>query len=758
MNISVQCVHCQKRYNAPASLAGKRIKCKHCGQVFAIPVEADAAIPSPTLEPEAPAAPIRSGEEKRKNPLEAALRAAGGTGEEPVQLGDPRFGIASKRQRVEGTDEVALAEETTAPISLRPSVPFDFPGAAVLDRALPTFLIVLGLGWLCAVAGQTNTTGQTWVTFVRPAVYLMLFLGLAVPIGWVAVSKAALRCRFAYPPSPVLRTLAALALGFALPLIFWMSSDGGMGMFVFGAVLGLGTIAGALWFLFRLQPQELQATLTGSAAGYVASMALTYGILLGVHTIFEKTASPESNQLAASPMGPFAWHVPVKSAEVRQVARATTGETVSASQPENGVDPVTQPTTKAATEPTTDVTTRSVVITTSPVPTQPLIAPATTRTVAVVPDPATREVKPPVTTTRTVVVETQPAPQSTSPLVAALTRVRETARMTEMLAAATPSAFIGVVRSKEPEDTIEVWSANPPAKKWEATFRREKEVHGQRYVLSPNGELAARVITWPKLAVQVWSFKEGKDVRSIALKAEMTGAGLIAFTSNDGLLLHYGLGGKTAMEVYNIKPVTPVRTAAFATDALQAASGNPSISPDGRVMALAAFSNADNKGGIDFYDLTQSRSAPMRTYFPPLPKWIMPTGLCFSPDGKSVAAMFEQDGRGFLAHIRVADAKAIREHIYTSLPVEERAIKGYGGRVIEFVADGSGWLYYGRALLEAETGKVLGQLEVDGARSQRVVDRETVWVQSVVDFENALTEVKLKSEALAAKVGEVRRK
>lgn len=756
MNISVQCVHCQKRYNAPASLAGKRIKCKHCGQVFAIPVEADEAIPSPSLEPQAPAAPLRTGEEKRKNPLEAALKAAGGGSEEPVQLGDPRFGIAAKRQRVEGTDEVALAEETTAPIALRPSVPFDFPGAAVLDRVLPTFLIVLGLVWLCAVAGQTNRTGQTWVTFVRPAVYLMIFLSVAVPIGWVAVSRAALRCRFAYPPSPVLRVLAALSLGFALPLIFWMSSDGGTGMLVFGAVLGLGTIAGALWFLFRLQPQELQATLTGSALGYVVSMALTYGILLGVHTIFEKTASPESNQLAASPMGPFGWDVPVKSEDVRQVARAATGESVSATQPENGEEPVTQPATKATTEPTTDATTRSVVITTSPVPTQPLITPATTRAVAIV--PATQETRPPATTTRAVVVQTPVEPQPTSPLVAALKRVRETAGMTEILAPATASAFVGIVRSKEPEDTIEVWSANPPAKKWEATFRREKEVHGQRYVLSPSGELAARVITWPKLAVQVWSFKEGKDVRSIGLKAEMTGVGLIAFTSNDALLLHYGAGGKSAMEVYNIKPATPVRTAAFATDPLQAASGNPSISPDGRVMALAAFSNADNKGGIDLYDLTQSRSAPMRTYFPQLPKWIMPTGLCFSPDGKSVAAMFEQDGRGFLAHVRVADAKAIREHIYTALPVEERAIKGYGGRVIEFLADGSGWLYYGRALLEAETGKTLGQLEVDGARSQRVVDRETVWVQSVVDFENALTEVKLKGEALAAKVGEARKK
>src|SRR5690242_9600925 len=40
MTVSVQCVHCHKRYNAPASMAGKKVKCKHCAQVFEIPADA----------------------------------------------------------------------------------------------------------------------------------------------------------------------------------------------------------------------------------------------------------------------------------------------------------------------------------------------------------------------------------------------------------------------------------------------------------------------------------------------------------------------------------------------------------------------------------------------------------------------------------------------------------------------------------------------------------------------------------------------
>ena len=37
MPIMVECSSCGKQYNAPDSMAGKRVKCKQCGQVFEIP-------------------------------------------------------------------------------------------------------------------------------------------------------------------------------------------------------------------------------------------------------------------------------------------------------------------------------------------------------------------------------------------------------------------------------------------------------------------------------------------------------------------------------------------------------------------------------------------------------------------------------------------------------------------------------------------------------------------------------------------------
>src|SRR5207248_5950555 len=44
MAIMVECNSCGKQYNAPDSMAGKRVKCKQCGQVFQIPAEGGEGI------------------------------------------------------------------------------------------------------------------------------------------------------------------------------------------------------------------------------------------------------------------------------------------------------------------------------------------------------------------------------------------------------------------------------------------------------------------------------------------------------------------------------------------------------------------------------------------------------------------------------------------------------------------------------------------------------------------------------------------
>jgi len=62
-----------------------------------------------------------------------------------------------------------------------------------------------------------------------------------------------------------------------------------------------------------------------------------------------------------------------------------------------------------------------------------------------------------------------------------------------------------------------------------------------------------------------------------------------------------------------------------------------------------------------------------------------------------------------------------------------------------------------RQIIDTETGKVLGDLQIEDVRAQHVVDKETVllYTQSA-EGKNQLLEVKLKADVIAAKRAEAR--
>src|SRR3954467_14158916 len=102
MTISIQCVHCHKRYNAPAAMAGKKVKCKHCGKVFAIPAagaeEGDLDLAPAGRESESSS----TTPSPFKNRAPAAKSAAPGSG----KIGDPSAGIGSRMARKADTTEI----------------------------------------------------------------------------------------------------------------------------------------------------------------------------------------------------------------------------------------------------------------------------------------------------------------------------------------------------------------------------------------------------------------------------------------------------------------------------------------------------------------------------------------------------------------------------------------------------------------------------------------------------------------------------
>lgn len=165
MTVSVECIHCHKRYNAPATMAGKKVKCKHCAKVFEIPADAppgtDGSGSKAGVKGQDSAIGTTTGTGSRTG---GKLNEAAGKSSAPAgKLGHPSAGYAGKVARSADTQTVELADQPAQFSMRRPSVPMDFPGAYELDRFVPLFLILVGFGWLALTAFASNPTAFGWV-------------------------------------------------------------------------------------------------------------------------------------------------------------------------------------------------------------------------------------------------------------------------------------------------------------------------------------------------------------------------------------------------------------------------------------------------------------------------------------------------------------------------------------------------------------------------------------------------------------------
>lgn len=786
MNITIECAHCHKRYNAPASLAGKRVKCKHCGKVFAIPAQNDESaefsdLDNLLVEPEQPAEPSP---EVDQPPAQAAgmnkpgpgiRRPAGGNApsrgkdqeaagenDDAKPLGHPSKGYAARIDRKEGAADVGLAGEAPSLVSLRPNVPFDFPGSDLLDGFGPIVLTILGLGWLAIMAVNSNLTGVSWVGTFRMGLYIGLYFIVAFPIGYLGLRWTARKVRFAMPPAAPGRAIGAFALPFAVALSLWLAGES-IPMLIFGTLLGTIIACGAVWLLFRIQPLEIPTVCGMTTACFAIAVMASYVLMLLVNMAMAASASPEKNLLADSPVGPtFAWNVPVKSKDGDHPVVAQTSESATGPATEPTVAPETQPTTN----PDTPATTQAVIVQTQPttgMATNVDNPPAATRETAM----ATQPVDPPMTqrVTPDTVATTGPSmPVSgdvanSSPLVAKVTAAAGPSGFDVLNFAAGNAPFVAAVKTGQDEDIVELWGTQPIARKAFAKFAREKDVK-TTYALAANGDWLGRISTWPKLAIAVWSFAAEKDAKVAAMNASRMGTPpqMFGFAAMDTVVLNLMKSNPSGFEVVNVKMQPPQQVAFLDLDTFEMNATNPLISPDGRTMAVACVDQG--KAGIHLWDLTAKRAAPARTLPVPLTTWVKPAGMAFSADGKSLAAFFEQRGRGLLMNYRVVDGKVVQEHVYPSLPLPQDVFDAQTehSRTLEFLGDGSGWLLCGRLLIDLETGKSLGTLDVEDVRSLHALDKETLLLVTGEGQSSRVLVVKLKSEAIAAARAAVRAK
>jgi hypothetical protein len=204
-----------------------------------------------------------------------------------------------------------------------------------------------------------------------------------------------------------------------------------------------------------------------------------------------------------------------------------------------------------------------------------------------------------------------------------------------------------------------------------------------------------------KATISVWSFKTGKEVKQIKLKAESVG--FLDFAGPDQLVTLSDDG--QWFQIWNFQTGEAVDEPFPAPGVVDARS--LTLSPGRKFLAMAV--PADNRLWI--YDLTARGPAGLAQ----LPKEAGPgwscAGITFSPGGTELAAVFEWAGKPSILCWETSTGKLIANHALD----ERYGIRRFPndqGRALEWLPDRSGWLVYGQALIERENGHRFWSLPV----------------------------------------------
>jgi hypothetical protein len=711
----IECTACHKKYNADQRVAGKRVWCKHCGTVFDVPLPEEVGLEPDQADDLSDLAALAGQEEDLSSASATAVHVTHPT----IAPNSKLTGGYSKMERTREADEYGLA--TDQPFDdRRPNTPFRFPGAAELDQWLPWVLTVGGLLWAAWLYAQWEDGAPVWVNLLRPTVYIGLFLLIIRPLGVMGLRKGAERARLRLPPQSGWRALAIFTLPFLLGSLLWIAG-GDVPSLVMGLVAGLVLAVLAMWLLLRLNPPELAPVGISGSAGFIAGCAIVTALIVGGN--FALLAAMRSqNKLAevtSSPLGAtLMWDQPPPASPAPAGPSAPEGTppvVADASQPPQAPAPPAGATSRPA----------ELAMATSPtsppaLTTQPTHAPETVVADTSAPSGATTK---PATTTRPTLVEntTEPSFKPASPIVQGIEVMADIGEFDDVIYPLTPSTNAAIVRTRGSEgDVIESWSLNPPKREGTARFNHAA---GQRdrYIISPDGDLLVRIVNWPKLAAQVWSFGRQQVIQSIDLDSRYGQGTLLGFANDRQFVMQWQQGPDYGLEYIDAVAGRHLRQVPLPRG--QRDLNGYAFSPDGHFIAVPA--QYDQGAYIALYEFPSGRPGKrfkLKDIDPH--SAVLPAGIAFSPDGRRIAVLFQQNGNGLLLSWNTTGVIPPLEYIYPNgFGFTDR--HGLKGTAIQWL-DGGAWLLWGRGIIDTDTGRFLGQIGLDDVLDQQWIQPRTV--------------------------------
>jgi predicted Zn finger-like uncharacterized protein len=708
----IECTACHTKYNADQRVAGKRVRCKHCGTIFEVPLQTEDLGLAPDDDDLLDNLASLAGDEED---ISSASATAVHIVHPTVAPNSKLTGGYSQMLRTGDAGEYGLASDTSFD-DRRPNTPFRFPAAAELDQWLPWILAAGGLLWAASLYFRWEDDAPLWVSLLRPALYIGLFLLILWPLGAMGVRKGAEKARLRPPPQLGWRTLGIFTLPFLLGSLLWIAGGDAVSL-IMGLIVGLVLAVLAMWLLLRLTPQELAPVGITGSAGFLAGCAIVAGLILGGNLAL-LAALRSQNKLAivtSSPLGAtLSWEAPPPASPSHHTHPLATAKEPNQPAP---AKPPAAPASRPA----------ELAMVTAPAEPSPASRPAqTVETVVAEPPAAPSPSLQPAATTQPAVGENEnqakePAFKPASPIVAAIDPLADVGDFDDVVYPTVPSTHVAIVRTRGSDgDVIESWSLDPLKKEGTARFNHAMGQH-DRYIISPDGDLLVRIVNWPKLAAQVWSFGRQQVIQSIDLDGQFGRGTLLGFANSRQFVLQWQRGSEYGLEYLDAVAGRHLRQVPLPRG--QRNLDGYAFSPDGHYIAVPA--QYDQAAYIVLYEFPSGRSGTRFKLKDIDPRTaVLPAGISFSPDGRRIAVLFQQNGNGLLLCWNTTGLIPPLEYIFPNGFgfTNHRALKG---TAIQWLDEGA-WLLWGRGIIDTDTGRFLGEVGLDDVQNQQWIKSRTI--------------------------------
>lgn len=697
-------------------MAGKKVKCKTCGEIIAIPEGAgDDFDFSPVDMSPPPPSPASAHRSRTGAPVPPPR---------PVAAGDAKLDI----------DENELSPDEVAAQAREVDRAYAFAGSGALEKAIPIILAVAGLGWMGVQAFRAEDP-HGWVGPFRAAMYLLVYTAVVFPITLAGVRAAGIKAYFPMPGDYKWRVYGTFSLPAALGAIFTLSG-GGIPMLVLGVAIGVLICLSLFIFLFNLRPHQVSKAMAYVAPYAIAGPILGVVVLVGISYLCAAALSftKTDHEYAMSPVGPqFTWQptaAPVQEAVVVKPKKPIEPLVLPPTTNESPVIPPVSPDATAATHTPPGVATTQpgqaeANATTQPSTTQPQVATTT---------PAPKEVAPAFSPLLT---------EAPAPLP--LGQIEDAFFSDQSGTNAGSTAVLAMTMHAEFGDAFDLWDASTG--QWQKLKSinniQPKTADKCGIVLhaTPAGLSMARIVEFPHTMAEIRPLTgdgagDPSKFHTVDLDSaagSVKGQASLLDITAGGLLITAIGGNQPMMEAFN--PIAGTSTAMQRRKTVSLAGlppdarDNVAVTADGSfattIRYLATARGTATPGNYLVIDglLNQGGHTETPTGLQPS-RAVVVNGLSVSPDGQKVALLYQEQGAGLIEIYRIPGGKKIGAQIFGGPAAAPQ--RDFRGSALAWIADGSALLVNGRYVMDADTFNEMGDLGVDNVRAAHVVDHGTL--------------------------------